>query len=239
MTTAFERDHSALMLPGQAAAPPGPCDLSGMYLMHHAFRRDLRDLLGATERTPVSDRTTWHELGVRWERFAHLLHEHHTVEDLVLWPLLRERVSDPEGARVLTDMEAEHDLIDPLLERCGVLFRRLAATADDTARTELWTVLAEARRVLDDHLAHEERAAVPLVQRHVGAGEWDRLERTEFRGRPGLGELRFQLPWMVHEVPEDVVADLVEEAGRGFALVLRLSRRGFERRQRAAFKHLG
>lgn len=139
---------------------------------------------------------------------------------------------------MLAAMEAEHHLIDPLLDRCGALFRGLAATADDAARTELWSVLAETRRVLDDHLGHEERAAVALVQRHVGASEWERLERTEFRGRPRLGELRFQLPWMVHEVPDDTVARLVREAGPVFALVLRLSRGGFLRHQRAAFKHL-
>lgn len=99
MTTTPERDPSVLMLPGQAAAPAGPCDMSGMYLMHHAFRRDLRDLLAATEHTPAGDRPTWHELGVRWERFAHHLHQHHTVEDRVLWPLLRERATDPESER--------------------------------------------------------------------------------------------------------------------------------------------
>jgi hypothetical protein len=30
-----------LMLPGQAAAPEGPVQAMPMYLMHHAFRRDL------------------------------------------------------------------------------------------------------------------------------------------------------------------------------------------------------
>jgi hemerythrin-like domain-containing protein len=234
-------DHPPLLLPGQAASPPGPCDMSGMYLMHHAFRRDLRDLLAAAELTPVDDRATWSDIGLRWERFAHHLHEHHAVEDRVLWPLLLERVTaarDGAGRAVLTAMEAEHALIDPLLDRCGDLIRRLTVGPDEAARTPLVDILAETRQVLDGHLAHEERDAVVLVQRHVGADEWDRLERTEFRGRPNLGELRFQLPWMVHEVPGEVVTSLVKAAGPVFALILRTSRGRFLRHQRAAFRHV-
>lgn len=247
-TTPDSRRSAGILLPGQAASPPGPCDMSGMYLMHHAFRRDLGDFVAAAERTPVDDRAAWQALAQRWDRFAHLLHEHHGVEDRVLWPLLAERVDaagDAAGREVLAAMEAEHDLIDPLLERVGALLGAVTGTStgapageDDPARGELPVVLAEARDVLDDHLAHEERAAVPLVQQHVGAEEWDHLERTEFRGRPNLGELRFQLPWMVHGVPDDVVRGLVRAAGPPFAVILRLSRRSFLKQQRAAFRHV-
>ena len=36
-----------LRLPGQAAAPEGPVDMQTMYLMHHAFRRDLDSFAAA------------------------------------------------------------------------------------------------------------------------------------------------------------------------------------------------
>ena len=39
--TATTTPAPQVTFPGQAAAPPGPCDLMPMYLMHHAFRRDL------------------------------------------------------------------------------------------------------------------------------------------------------------------------------------------------------
>lgn len=241
-TTSAATPHPpAILLPGQAAAPPGPCDMTGMYLMHHAFRRDLRDLGLAARNTPVADRQTWRELGLRWQRFGHLLHEHHSVEDRVLWPVLTERTAaadDADGEAVLLAMEAEHALIDPLLARAGDLVARLSAGPDTAAAQELPEVLAEAAQVLGDHLAHEERAAVVLVQRHIGGAEWDELERTEFRGRPSLGELGFQLPWMTHEVPEEVVAGMVRAAGPVFGLVLRFSRPGFLRHQRAAFRHV-
>ncbi|MBS4752975.1 hemerythrin domain-containing protein [Nocardioides sp. zg-ZUI104] len=233
-----------LLLPGQAAAPAGPCDMSGMYLMHHGFRRDLDDFIAAATHTPPGERATWAAISQRWERFAHLLHEHHDVEDRVLWPLLTERVTaagDTAGAGVLEAMEAEHALIDPLLGQVRDQLDRILVgdeQAKERARTALVAVLARTREVLDDHLAHEERDAVALVQRHVAGEEWEALERKEFRGRPSMSELRFQLPWMVHEVPDEVVRPLVKASGAPFAVLLRLSRRGFARQQRAAFRYV-
>ena len=52
-----------------------------MYVMHHAFRRDLDLFSAAVRNTPAAERGTWALLGERWELFAEVLHEHHTVED--------------------------------------------------------------------------------------------------------------------------------------------------------------
>jgi hypothetical protein len=78
-----------LLLPGQAAAPQGPADLSMMYVLHHGFRRDLARFVDAAHRTPPSERATWQALLERWDLFALLLHDHHDKEDEHLWPLLR------------------------------------------------------------------------------------------------------------------------------------------------------
>lgn len=92
MTTSTSASAPTLLLPGQAASPAGPCDLSGMYLMHHAFRRDPTDFTAPVAHTPLDDAATWSALVDRWAKMGHHLHEHHTVEDRVLWPLLEERV---------------------------------------------------------------------------------------------------------------------------------------------------
>src|SRR3954451_11567507 len=65
-----------LMLPGQAAAPEGPVDATAMYVMHHAFRRDLAAFAAAVPVTPVDDRATWRRLRQRWELFATGLPQH-------------------------------------------------------------------------------------------------------------------------------------------------------------------
>ena len=106
--------HTQLVLPGQAAAPEGPVDMAGMWVMHHAFRRDLAAFAEAVPATPVHDRATWQALEARWGRFAEVLHHHHSGEDAGLWPLLGARAGLAERA-TLDAMEADHETIDPLL----------------------------------------------------------------------------------------------------------------------------
>src|SRR6478752_7763734 len=74
-----------LRLPGQVATPDGPIDMRMMYVMHHAFRRDLDLFSAAVRNTPAGERGTWALLAARWELFAEALHEHHTIEDEGVW----------------------------------------------------------------------------------------------------------------------------------------------------------
>ena len=90
-----------LTLPGQSHTAEGPHDQTGMYVMHHGFRRDLDRFLAAVEITPVSEAEVWAELRRRWDRMAEVLHHHHTVEDEALWP---GRVSWAVGAWVRCDI---------------------------------------------------------------------------------------------------------------------------------------
>src|SRR3712207_2402530 len=116
-----------VLLPGQYAAPEGPVDLVSMYVMHHAFRRDLTRLRAAVAEAPLDDRERWRALGRRWQLFATALHHHHAAEDAGLWPLLVTRLGDDADAReVLDAMQAEHARIDPLLDECNDAFTRQA-----------------------------------------------------------------------------------------------------------------
>ena len=123
-------------LPGQTAAHPGPVDMTMMYVMHHAFRRDLAVLAAAASVTPADDRRAWVALAERWALFAEALHLHHTGEDRGLWPRLL-AVATPEEAEVLEAMEAEHEGIDPMLTACAAGFARLREHADEDARATL------------------------------------------------------------------------------------------------------
>ena len=84
-------------LPGQTAAHAGPVDMTMMYVMHHAFRRDLAVLSAAAAVTPATDRRAWVALADRWALFAQALHLHHSGEDRGLWPRLL-AVATPEEA---------------------------------------------------------------------------------------------------------------------------------------------
>jgi hemerythrin-like domain-containing protein len=231
-----------LLLRGQVAAPPGPCDMTGMYVMHHAFRRDLARFAAAARHTPAPDTATWRAMRAHWRRFAHQLHEHHTKEDEAIWPLLLARVDaagDTAGRRVLEAMAAEHDLIDPLLEDVEHELDALAAGigAAEVRRDRLADVLDEARDVLGDHLAHEEREAIVLLQSLVTGEEWDHLERTALAGTPSPPVLLFLLPWVADGLTDAELDPLLSSGGRPVRLLLRLGTRRYERSRRRAFAH--
>ena len=124
MSTTTHDWPTQLRLPGQAAAPEGPVDMQMMYVMHHAFRRDLGRFAEAAQRTPVQDRTAWRLLARRWAIFSEVLHEHHSGEDAGMWPWLLEH-GTPADRSTLEAMEAEHAEIDPLLASCAEGFERL------------------------------------------------------------------------------------------------------------------
>ncbi|GAA4968167.1 SRPBCC family protein [Kineococcus glutinatus] len=231
-------DADQLRLPGQAAAPAGPVDVAGMYVMHHALRRDLTAFAAAAAATPLHERATWRALARRWGRFAHVLHNHHTAEDEGLWPVLVERTAaagDTAGLATLEAMEAEHARIDPLLAACATGFDALAARADERAHRDLVTGLRRAQQELGNHLGHEERDAMALVQAHLSPADWKRFEVEHAAAGYRLRDIPFGACWAMHELPA---------RGRRFfddqpvpRLLHRLLHRWFERGERRAFRH--
>ena len=233
-----EKWRHQLRLPGQVAAPEGPADMTMMYLMHHGFRRDLSAFAAAVPRTPVDDVATWRALSRRWEVFAELLHHHHRAEDAWIWPALVAR-ADAAEQETLRAMEAEHEQIDPLLAACATGLQRLAgggASRDD--RAALAVRVCAARECLGRHLAHEEREAIAILQRHLSAPEWEEIAARINGGRPELRLVVTAVPWLLHQLPPSVRREVVARAEPAQRLVWRLTRRRFERLERRALRHV-
>lgn len=238
MTTTHTDWPVQLRLPGQAAAPEGPIAMDAMYVMHHAFRRDLADFAAAASATPVEDRETWRALADRWAVFATVLHNHHTGEDEGVWPFLMDR-ADAEGREVLEAMEAEHEEIDPLLEACAAGLGRLTRAADEDARAALVVRLVAARESLGRHLAHEETEAIALIQQLVTPEEWHLLDEEFFKKHLTLRDFARLVPWAAHGLTDAARRQAFAEVGKPFEVLWWLTRPGFERRQRRAFRYLG
>jgi Hemerythrin HHE cation binding domain len=228
-----------LDLPGQAAVAEGPHDLGGMYVMHHAFRRDLDRFATAVRQTPLEDGAAWRALSARWQRFGTVLHHHHTVEDTAIWPLLLTHVDtagDADGRATLEAMEAEHELIDPLLDACTTGFTAMAFAPDAATRDRLAQRVTATRDCLAEHLVHEETGALPLAQQHLTPAEWQAAERAA-QSAHGLRDMGFLLPWAAHGLTDEQVDAAFGDGGRAFRVLLRLTRGRFERAERAAFRH--
>jgi iron-sulfur cluster repair protein YtfE (RIC family) len=238
MTTDTTTWPEQIRLPGQTAAHPGPVDMTMMYVMHHAFRRDLSAFAEAAEQTPATDRRAWRSMAARWKTFSFALHHHHSGEDAGLWPALMDR-ADAEGRTVLEAMEAEHAEIDPILEACAAGFERLAEHADEDARAALAVRLTAARERLGEHLRHEETEAIALIQDLLTQEEWEAIEEEHFSAGISLREILPLVPWALHELPAPVRRDLFARPGGGMHRVMwLLTRRRFAREDAAAFTHV-
>jgi len=239
MTTTTTAPSSQLMLPGQAAAPEGPVDMFMMYLMHHAFRRDLDRFTAAVERTPVEDRATWRALAARWDRFFSILHHHHSGEDAVLWPFLLERADEDERAH-LEAMEEEHSHIDPLLTAVAEGFAALGAEAlpADAAdrRTALLARVTETRDALGRHLAHEESQAMAILQRHMTPEEWAGLEAEGWK-KDNPDPVAYVLPWIAEGLPADKLDEACSRGSAVMKVLWWLTRSRFRRGERQAFRY--
>ncbi|SFL54764.1 hemerythrin domain-containing protein [Geodermatophilus ruber] len=190
---------SQLMLAGQVAAPEGPVDLAGMYLMHRGFRRDLHLFADVAPRVPASDRARWAAIERRFRLFATVLHKHHHGEDVGLWPLLAERGADQA---VLDALEAEHAMIDPLLASAKADLHALAdGTGGEATRARLARTTAELRDALCAHLAHEESDGMTEVQQHLTPEDWHRLDREVFAKDYSPREMPAVAGWVASGLP--------------------------------------
>ena len=241
MSTATHRPatRSQMELPGQRHVAEGPLDLTGMYMAHHAFRRDLARFAVAARQTPVDDVEVWRALAVRWEQFGKVLHHHHTTEDDVLWPQLLDIVDaagDTAGRETLEAMEAEHDQIDPLLAACASGFGAMAQAPDAATRDRLAETTEAARDTLSAHMGHEETEALPLVQALLSAEGWERVEKAAGAGK-SASDLMFLVPWVADGLTPEQLDAAFRSVGQAFRVLLALTRRRYARRERVAFRY--
>lgn len=229
-----------LKLPGQSCVADGPHDQIGMYVMHHAFRRDLTAFETAVRATPIGDAATWRALAERWTRFAEVLHHHHGVEDSDLWPVLVRKTGeagDAEGLAVLEAMEAEHEEIDPTLAAVAAGFATMVEHPCADHRNALDVHVTSARAALNAHMTHEESEALPLLQRTLTVEENATFEKAA-QGAYPLSTIPFLLPWAAKELPAEALARILETAPPGYGLLLRLFRGRFEKGERRAFRYV-
>jgi Hemerythrin HHE cation binding domain len=160
-------------------------DFTMMYVTHRALQRDVRRLSAAL----AEGRT--HTPGVKagWDNFKQQLHLHHTVEDEDLWPRLYDAVANrPVDLAMLREMEAEHAILDPLLDSIDVGL----AGADGAPEAQIEDLVG----ALDGHFEHEEQSALPLIQSVLTPEDWRSFGET-MRERQGVKGAAVYVPWIV------------------------------------------
>jgi len=161
-------------------------DMIMMYVIHDALRRDLGQLSRAVETRGFLDPGRRPGFTAGWELFKAQLHHHHTGEDIALWPRVRTHLQGrPEDLALLDVMEAEHVRIGPTIEAIDIAVVDQESGADRVAEAT-----AAFRSELVDHLAHEERDAVPIVESVMTRQDWRAFSRQQQKsvGLRGVAE---------------------------------------------------
>ena len=174
-------------------------DMTFMYAMHDALRRDLEQIARITAR-PNDDPKHILRTAEGWTMFKSYLRVHHTTEDDLLWPSMRAALGDDsDGMALLDAMEAEHSAIDPLLDAIDA-----ALTDRDTGPHQLGELTEALATALRAHLDHEEDEGLPLVDATITEAQWQAFG-VEGGRRIGDDIPRY-FPWVFDGAPPDVTS---------------------------------
>jgi len=165
-------------------------DMTMMYAVHAALRRDLEQIARIAART-TDDPVRILRTATGWQMFTGYLHVHHTCEDDALWPVMARTLAQrPDDLALLAALEAEHARIDPLLESID------AALVDpEYGHQRLGGLTDELVSALTAHLRHEEVDGLPLIDAVVTDQQWAAFGQ-EHGTRVGADAPRY-LPWLL------------------------------------------
>ncbi len=173
------------------AAEKDQISFTVMYATHNAFRRDLDRFAAAVD----AGRAGSPEVAAGWDNFKHQLHVHHTVEDAELWPRVEAAVAErPADLELMAEMEAEHAVLNPLMEQVD---SALATQAPDLADR-----VGKLSTALGDHMAHEEKSALPLIQEVLTVKDWAAFRTGMARAQGPRGAATY-IPWIMDGVGDE------------------------------------
>jgi len=185
---------------GDLGEADAPADVGFMRALHAALRRDLsrlRDVAAQLDGFAGAPPTVL----AGWDAFRAQLDNHHAAEDDDLWPVLRRELSDPSELVPVDAMVAEHRHIPPALAGVDAALR---------GGGELTAAVERLSTVVLDHLAHEEREVLPLIEQHLTQAQWRAFMHKE-RDRRSLRERPEFLAWILDgAVDQDAAAVLTE-----------------------------
>ena len=162
------RDHRATPV---STAGSG-VDTHEMVLIHGVIRREI-GRLPRLFRSAANDPSRSKIIGAHAREMLDFLHTHHTGEDLLLFPLLRERrVLDPE---LMDRMDAQHAQVNDAVVAINAELPTWTTSADAAAGERMAACIDTTMPTLIGHLDEEEQKLLPVVSVTLTQSEWDAL----------------------------------------------------------------
>ena len=162
------RDHRATPV---STAGSG-VDTHEMVLMHRVLRREVGQL-PRLFRSAANDPARSKIIGAHAREMLDFLHTHHTGEDLLLFPLLRERRAlDPE---LMDRMDAQHAQVNDAVVAINAELPTWTTSADAAAGERMAACIDTMMPSLIGHCDEEEQKLLPVVSVTLSQSEWDAL----------------------------------------------------------------
>ena len=162
------RDHRATPV---STAGSG-VDTHEMVLMHRVLRREVGQL-SRLFRSAANDPARSKIIGAHAREMLDFLHTHHTGEDLLLFPLLRERRAlDPE---LMDRMDAQHAQVNDAVVAINAELPTWTTSADAAAGERMAACIDTMMPSLIGHCDEEEQKLLPVVSVTLSQSEWDAL----------------------------------------------------------------
>lgn len=149
----------------------GGTDVRDMAIIHETFRRMYAESAALVRANPAPSAARVAFLGDHIRFGLEMLHHHHESEDLLLYPLLVQRV--PEQAESTERIDAEHEEIAVALGTAQEALSAWVAAPSAETGEALASRLEQLNEVTQPHLDHEEQIVVPLAAQHVTQEEWE------------------------------------------------------------------
>jgi hemerythrin-like domain-containing protein len=149
-------------------------DTRDMYTVHTVFRREYALLPGLVRAVAANDGERAKIVAEHIRLVNLILHHHHSAEDATLWPALLNR-APREVDSVVHLLEGQHDVLDVLLDEVSMRLEGWTDDADSADGEALAAVLQRLAAALYEHMGLEEKLALPLVERHIFATEWEEM----------------------------------------------------------------
>ncbi|MFS8202217.1 hemerythrin domain-containing protein [Streptomyces sp. CWNU-52B] len=153
-------------------APGSGVDTHEMVLIHRVLRREF-GRLPRLFRSAAHDRARSKAIGAHAREMLDFLHTHHTGEDELLFPLLRERTTLDQD--LMDRMDAQHTQVDDTVTALEAELPAWTATADAATGERMAARIEAMMPTLIDHLAEEEEKLLPVVAVTLTQSEWDAL----------------------------------------------------------------
>ncbi len=150
-----------------------PIDTSDMLIPHNMLRDALGRADGLIGSVASDDAARAAVVGSFFDNVLRFLDAHHKGEDILLYPLARER--RPEHVELFDRMDAEHHAAGAADAAATETLAAWRADPNTGNATALAGALGNLRAVLETHLEDEERSFLPIAATTFTAEEWGEL----------------------------------------------------------------